>query len=102
MKAIDIGKDVAIDKFNALIDKVTAPKSILTQASKQIAIAKVDALIEKFTASRPVRAQKSKDIVSLSATPAPLIVTDLLERSAILSIQELARRLNGGDGLKAA
>ena len=98
LKAIDVGKDVAIAKVNALIDKVTAPKPTLTQESKETATAKVDALIDKFVASRP---QKSKDIVSLSATPAPLNLTDLLEGSAIPSIQELARRLNGG-GLKVA
>ena len=101
LKAIDVGKDVTIAKVKALIDKVTAPKQNLTQESKEIATAKVDALIDKFAASRPVRAHKSKDIVSLSATPASLNVTDLLEESAIPSIQELARRLNGG-GLKVA
>ena len=101
LKAIDVGKDVAIAKVNALIDKVTVPKPTVTQGSKEIATAKVDALIDKFAASRPVRAQKSKDIVSLSATSAPLNVTDLLEGSAIPSIQELARRLNGS-GLKVA
>ena len=101
LNAIDVGKDVAIAKVNALIDKVTAPKPTLTQESKETATAKVDAQIDKFAASRPVRAQKSKDIVSLSAPSASLNVIDLLEGSAIPSIQELARRLNGG-GLKGA
>ena len=95
LKTSDVGKNVATARVNALIDKVTAPKPILTQESKETATAKVDALIDK---SRP---QKSKDIVSLSAMPAPLNVTDLFEGSAIPSIQELARRLNSG-GLKVA
>ena len=102
LKAIDVGKDVAIAKVNALINKVTAPKPTLTQESKETATAKVDALIDKFAAFRPVRTQKSKDIASLSASSAPLNVTDLLEGSAIPSIQELARRLNSGGGLKVA
>ena len=100
LKAIDVKKDFAIAKVNTLINKVIAPKPALTQEFKETAMAKVDTLIDKFAASRLVRAQKSKDIVSLSATLGPLNVIDLLEGSATLSFQELARRLNGGD-LKA-
>ena len=87
LKAIDVGKDVAIAKAKALINRVAAPKPVLTQQSKDI--------LESLTAPKP---QQSKDI--LLATPATLNVTNLLEGSAI-SIQDLAKKLNGA-GLKLA
>ena len=87
LKAIDVGKDVAIAKAKTLIDRVAAPKPVLTQQSKDI--------LESLTAPKP---QQSKDI--LLATPATLNVTNLLEGSAI-SIQDLAKKLNGA-GLKLA
>ena len=77
LKAIDVGKDVAIAKAKALIDKVATPKPVQTQQSKD--------LLESLTAPKP---QQSKDI--LLATPATLHVTNLLEGSAI-SIQDLAK-----------
>ena len=86
-KAIDVGKDVAIAKAKALIDKAATPKPVLTQQSKDILVS--------LTVPKP---QQSKDI--LLATPATLNVTNLLEGSAI-SIQDLAKQLNGG-GLKLA
>ena len=85
LKAIDVGKDVAIAKAKTLIDRVAAPKPVLTQQSKDI--------LESLTAPKPLQ---SKDI--LLATPATLNVTNLLEGSAI-SIQDLAKKLNGA-GLK--
>ena len=36
LKAIDVGKDVAIAKVNAFIDKVTAPKPTLTRNQKKL------------------------------------------------------------------
>ena len=93
MKAIEVGKDVAIAKAKALIDKVATPKPVLTQQSKDI--------LESLTAPKPVLTQQSKDILELLlATSATLNVTNLLEESAI-SIQDLAKQLNGG-GLKPA
>ena len=87
LKAIDVGKDVAIAKAKALIDKVATPKPVLTQQSKYI--------LESLRALKP---QQSKDI--LLAMPATLNVTNLFEGSAI-SIQDLAKKLNGA-GLKLA
>ena len=36
LKVTDVGKDVAIAKAKALIDKIAAPKLVLTQKSKNI------------------------------------------------------------------
>ena len=41
LKAIDVGKDVAIAKVNAFIDKATAPEPTLTQESKETATARL-------------------------------------------------------------
>ena len=90
LKAIDVGKDVAIAKAKALIDKAATP--VLTQQSKDI--------LESLTSPQPVLTQQSKAILESLTAPQPSNITNLLEGSAI-SIQDLARKLNGG-GLKLA
>jgi hypothetical protein len=111
LKAIDVGKDVAIAKAKALIDglapKVSSTAQALTPKSQE-AIRQLTGLQPNL----PVVTQKSKDalatLINMGSNEAPSInINKLLAGAGVgkqkaISIQDLVKRLNAGAGLRLA
>lgn len=98
MKAINVGKDVALAKAKALLDRA-APKVASLQNQE---------VIRQLTGVSTGITQKSKDtladLMNMEATTNinKLLAGSGVRRSSAISIQDLVKRLNTGAGLKLA
>ncbi|KAH3701784.1 hypothetical protein DPMN_076780 [Dreissena polymorpha] len=91
LKAIDVGKDVAIAKAKALIDGYNAPKNReITQESRDA----LASLVNKGS-------NKATNINNLIAGSGVGVKRGTARANAI-SIQDLVKRLNTGSGLRLA